>query len=78
MSKPLKKLQGDNLYEFLYDSVYGHEYEEGKRINWTMQNSLDLVHDLALDGWEADPEEILEAIQAWDKEDGEMEAAEQL
>ena len=76
MSKQLKKLEGDDLCEYLHIVIYGDLYEEGVRINWTMQDSIDVAQGLAIDGWEADPQTIFEIMTAWDQEDAETEAAE--
>lgn len=66
-----------DLPAYLLGEIYGDLYQEGKRIKWTMQDSIDLAHDLALDGFGADPQEILELMLEFDRQDAEEAAKHQ-
>ena len=63
-----------DLPAFLLGEIYGPQYEEGKRLNWTLQDAVALAQDMKrYDGIDADPEEIYEIMMAFDAQDAEAE-----
>ena len=74
----MEKNQTFDLAGYLLGEIYGPIYDEGQRIHWTLQDSIDLANDLALYGIDADPQEILELMLTFDQQDAEAKADEQL
>ena len=63
-----------DLPAFLLGEIYGPQYKEGKRLNWTLSDAIALAEDMKrYDGIDAAPEEIYEIMMGFDAQDAEAE-----
>ena len=57
-----------DLPAYLLGNIYP-QMDEGDKASWSMEEAANLAHDLALDGIDADAEEIYDTIAEFIKQD---------